>query len=313
MTPPFKEDRFLISCIALTLVLFVVDVLLPRSVAWGALYSIVILMSLRLNNPRLTLMLTGMCVLLMVPSYFVAPDSYSPTWAAIANRLMAMGLLLLTALLGLSLLEANYRILNTQRKLEEVNRELEHRAASDGLTGVSNRRHFDERLAQELQRAQREGEPVSLLLVDVDHFKRYNDTLGHLAGDECLVQIAQILQANVRRSTDVVSRYGGEEFAVILPNTDPTGAWERAEAIRLAVREAQIPCGLPEEGCVTASVGCRTVWPSLDSALPKTVIDLADQALYRAKRSGRDRVEREPQARPAPGPANCSVCPTHPD
>lgn len=205
------------------------------------------------------------------------------------------------------------RVRERTAELEAANRRLEAFSRIDGLLGIANRGYFDERFREEIARHARQARPLAVVMFDVDHFKRYNDTLGHLAGDECLVQIAQILQANVRRSTDVVSRYGGEEFAVILPNTDPTGAWERAEAIRLAVREAQIPCGLPEEGCVTVSVGCGTVWPSLDSALPKTVIDLADQALYRAKRSGRDRVELEPQAHPAPGPANCSVCLTHPD
>lgn len=298
MTPPFKEDRFLISCIALTLVLFVVDVLLPRSVAWGALYSIVILMSLRLNNPRLTLMLTGMCVLLMVPSYFVAPDSYSPTWAAIANRLMAMGLLLLTALLGLSLLEANHRILSTQRKLEEVNRELEHRAASDGLTGVSNRRHFDERLAQELQRAQREGEPVSLLLVDVDHFKRYNDHYGHQAGDACLQAVARALEREIYREPDLLARYGGEELVALLADTDADGARVVAERAVAAVRALALPHAASSTApVVTVSAGAASLVPFAPEDGPR-LLRLADAALYAAKQAGRDRAVASPRDAP---------------
>ncbi len=147
---------------------------------------------------------------------------------------------------------------------------------TDGLTGIANRRHFDQTLAQEIPRSGRHGYPLGLLMIDIDHFKRYNDTRGHPAGDEALRTVADLLRRSVR-TTDLVARYGGEEFAVLLPGTSAHGAWTVGEKARRAVLEAGA-LGL------TISVG-GTVRPTSDGA---DLIAAADAALYEAKRNGRN-------------------------
>src|SRR5690606_5374465 len=125
-------------------------------------------------------------------------------------------------------------------KLDDANRELERLNAIDGLTGVANRRRFDEVLQHEWRRAARGTHPLSLLLIDVDEFKLFNDGNGHLSGDECLKDLARLLEASLKRPSDLVARYGGEEFAVILPETDSEGARQVAQALVAGVRAAAI-------------------------------------------------------------------------
>jgi diguanylate cyclase (GGDEF)-like protein len=176
-----------------------------------------------------------------------------------------------------------------QRQLETLNQELHRLASVDGLTQIANRRWFDEYLQQEWQRTMREQLPLSLILCDVDCFKLYNDTYGHQAGDRCLQQVAKTLQATVKRSTDLVARYGGEEFAVILPNTSSQGAIHIAEEACAKIRESAIPHGSSlVQPFVTLSVGVASMVPSLQTK-SEVLITRADQALYQAKASGRDR------------------------
>jgi diguanylate cyclase (GGDEF)-like protein len=158
-------------------------------------------------------------------------------------------------------------------------------ARRDGLTGLFNRRAFDELLVSELQRASRSAQPVSLLLVDVDHFKQFNDRYGHLAGDACLRAVARAIGETANRPTDVAARYGGEEFAVLLPSTDAEGAIQVAERMREAVALQGSDSWQP----VTISVGATTQWPG-DAVDPAGLIDTADNALYEAKDTGRNRV-----------------------
>lgn len=163
-------------------------------------------------------------------------------------------------------------------------------AARDGLTGLANRRAFDQALQAEWRRGQRSGKPLSLLFVDVDHFKLFNDHHGHQRGDECLREVAAIVGAQALRPVDLAARYGGEEFAIILPETDRDGACEVAERIRKAVTALGIAHGAPRAGRhVTLSVGIATQVPALDVA-PESLLGQADQALYAAKRLGRNRV-----------------------
>ncbi len=181
----------------------------------------------------------------------------------------------------------------TERKLAEQQLAdayhiVETLAVTDALTGLANRRYFDQCLATEWRRAMRDRKPLSLLLVDVDLFKSYNDTYGHLRGDSCLKQIAEAAQDVVSRPGDLVARFGGEEFAAILPNTGKSGALQLAQDICAVMRNRQLPHSSNPLGIVTVSVGCATLTPQLgEQAAP--LIDCADKALYQAKRSGRNR------------------------
>jgi two-component system, cell cycle response regulator len=173
--------------------------------------------------------------------------------------------------------------------LRQANQELYRLATLDGLTQISNRRRFDAYLKAEWRRSRREQTPLTLLLCDIDYFKRYNDHYGHQAGDECLKQIAQALQQSISRPADLVARYGGEEFAVILPNTPVKGAGHVAKRIRRTVTKLQI---LHEQSGVgdwiTLSIGIATWIPEQHSS-PEALIAAADQALYAAKAAGRNR------------------------
>jgi len=162
-------------------------------------------------------------------------------------------------------------------------------AAKDYGTGLANRLTFDRQLIREWQNALREQGIVSLLIVDVDHFKLYNDHYGHLAGDECLRRIASILSGTARRSTDLVARFGGEEFALLLPGAPSAGAMTLAERIRQAVLDAQIPHLPYTPGIITVSIGVATLRPTPDMNKCDLVKN-ADRALYEAKRQGRNRL-----------------------
>ncbi len=175
------------------------------------------------------------------------------------------------------------------QQLELANRELQRLAALDGLTGVANRRRFDEYLEAEWQRMTREKLPLSLILCDIDFFKRYNDTYGHQAGDACLCRVADALRFCARRSVDLVARYGGEEFAVILPNTTVVGASQVAEEIRSVVNSLEIAHAKSTVSQhVTLSLGIACIHPTPNTS-PTMLIAAADAALYQAKEAGRNR------------------------
>ena len=165
---------------------------------------------------------------------------------------------------------------------------LEQLATRDGLTGLANRRCFDDTLKAEWGRALRQQQPLSLLMVDVDNFKAYNDANGHVGGDECLKRIATAV-AGEMRATDLVARYGGEEFAVILPNQSLKGAAIVAERVRCRVERLRLPNGQGTGQHVTVSIGAATAIASLDTD-PCQLVTIADAALYRAKHMGRNRI-----------------------
>lgn len=177
-----------------------------------------------------------------------------------------------------------------EEELHKVNQELKRLTVVDGLTKIPNRRHFDNSLEIEWRRMIREKKPLSLIFCDVDHFKLYNDTKGHQAGDDCLRSVALQIKKNVKRSTDIVARYGGEEFSVILPDTDAKGALCVAERIRHGIKDLKISHpSSPVNRYLTLSLGVSMVVPRSNDLSPDMFIDTADRALYIAKKEGRNR------------------------
>lgn len=177
-----------------------------------------------------------------------------------------------------------------KEKLALAYQELERLASRDGLTSIANRRHFDVTFKTEWSRAMRETESLSLIMIDIDCFKQYNDSYGHLAGDECLKLVAASLKQHLQRPTDLLARYGGEEFVVLLPGTHARGAIKVAERLRKEVLALQLPHeNSVAHDCVSISLGAATVAPMLKHQALE-LLQLADKALYEAKDGGRNQV-----------------------
>jgi len=181
-------------------------------------------------------------------------------------------------------------------ELKYLRDRLKEQSLVDGLTGLPNRRRFDEQLKSEWNRAKRHGTPLSLLMIDIDYFKKYNDTYGHLGGDDCLKSVAGCLLAQAKRSTDLMARWGGEEFAALLPETGIDQALAIAETMRLEVQSLRISHESSlVNPYVSISTGVASIVPSDDSSID-ALIKSADEALYRAKQNGRNRVEAANQS-----------------
>jgi len=176
-----------------------------------------------------------------------------------------------------------------KNELEAKNESLQAMALSDGLTGLPNRRHFDQRLEQEFRRAMRDGASLALIMFDVDYFKRYNDLHGHVQGDACLQAVAAAIATSLRRPADLAARFGGEEFAILLPDTDRDGAIAVAEAARHALSERALPHGDSSFPLVTLSAGVAFMRPARGQAA-RLLVEAADHGLYEAKDQGRNRV-----------------------
>lgn len=182
------------------------------------------------------------------------------------------------------------KIKDAETALLEMTGQLKLLATTDGLTGLLNRRAFDQALDAEVARSGRSQSPISLLLIDIDRFKAFNDLYGHPAGDECLRVVSRCLSDTVKRPTDIVARYGGEEFVAILPDTDEDGAFFIADAFRKALRGKGLEHTASEKGVVTASVGIATFDAGERARRASELVTRADEALYGAKEAGRDRV-----------------------
>ncbi len=193
----------------------------------------------------------------------------------------------------LALFPASIVIRERRRLMEDLNisnEQLLMLASMDGLTGLANRRSLDEEFAQEWKRAMRLGTPLAMIMADVDLFKQFNDLYGHNEGDECLRAVATVLRERCHRPQDHVARFGGEEFALLLPHTSLTGAQHLADEIRLAIRELQITHEGSPWGYVTISLGCAAITPERETEKSE-LFRLADAALYKAKHAGRNCVE----------------------
>ena len=184
----------------------------------------------------------------------------------------------------------HHRLISVSHELEKANSELQKLANADGLTGLSNRRIINQYLEKETARSIRSLHPIAVIMMDLDNFKAYNDNYGHVAGDSCLKKVARVLKNTVRRPEDLVGRYGGEEFCVILPNTDMNGAMYVAERIRTEVQDLKIPHAKNANlNVVTLSLGTASRVPG-QKAPSNQLLNDADKALYKAKLAGRNQV-----------------------
>jgi len=192
---------------------------------------------------------------------------------------------------------AEQHLIEKHQRLEKAKRMLQSLALKDALTGLYNRRYFSEQVEREWNRARREQLPVSLFMIDIDHFKRFNDTFGHLCGDRCICAVADAVQRCFARGSDLVARYGGEEFVVLANGVERRHARERADLLRRAISGLTIEGAARSGGkMITVSVGVATAVPD-DRILPEDLLLAADRSLYQAKRLGRDRVVQAPSLR----------------
>jgi diguanylate cyclase (GGDEF)-like protein len=233
-----------------------------------------------------TALLLGILTEVVGTALPVAP-SLRPLWMEYG---IYLGALLMVTIFALGMTERYKASVQEKESAEAANRALQLLSYKDGLTGVWNRRQFDAQLAIAWQHRAETHTPLSLMLIDVDCFKQYNDTYGHQAGDDCLRRVARALSSTCNRPTDLVARYGGEEFAVLLPGADSRDAQVVAEAVRAAVEGLGIPHTLSKAGpYVTISVGVATDVPEAQETWHPFIAE-ADQALYAAKATGRNRV-----------------------
>lgn len=243
----------------------------------------------------------GCCVIAAIGTEFTVAGSSGPlarmAEPTLEHRILILQLFLATAVLSVSVVAIVFADLkramlaasDSEERYRLLASSMETLAREDALTGVANRRQFDRVLAGEWQRALRHGAPLSLLLLDIDGFKQYNDLYGHLEGDRCLCAVIALAAEMIHRGGDTVSRFGGDEFAIVLPDVDAAAAIDLAERMRRAVEGKGMEHSGNPRGIVTVSLGCATLVPDAGAS----VIDLltaADEALYRAKKGGRNRV-----------------------
>ncbi|MDL2358471.1 MAG: sensor domain-containing diguanylate cyclase [Pseudomonadota bacterium] len=210
---------------------------------------------------------------------------------ALLAVLVALGMRMIGQLIERDRLQRELR--DAKTALEDNNAALQLLALSDGLTGLANRRHFDQRLDSEFKRAMRERTPIAMVMVDVDYFKKFNDHHGHVEGDAALQMVAKAVMAGQRRPGDVAARYGGEEFAILLPDTDLAGALAVAEQVRLAIAAAAFAHGASPFRILTVSAGVHAFVPQRGQSV-RALVEAADRGLYQAKAEGRNGVCAEP-------------------
>lgn len=273
-----------------------------RTSCFSLVFLLLFLESLRIAKKYLPLMLGSqnwlfliMLVLCIVPTAFriasALLEGHRFTFLNHTGHLQSATILM--TILSMVGIMASLIMLNAQRmeiELKEATRKIERLANQDGLTKLFNRGYFDKILDQEFKRLQRTCQPISLIMADIDFFKKYNDTYGHVAGDNCIRAIADVFKASGKRISDIAARYGGEEFVLLLPNTDLDGANTVARAICRHVDEKAIVHATSNVAkTVTLSIGVASLIPCLDTD-PDVLLKLADKALYESKLQGRNRI-----------------------
>ncbi|WP_085656468.1 sensor domain-containing diguanylate cyclase [Pseudomonas sp. B11(2017)] len=218
-------------------------------------------------------------------------DSIIAPWRRdlLKNGLVLVFLIGVLSTFGLIVLNQLRQRMAMEREIRQAHQTMRDMALTDSLTGLGNRRRLDAALADEIRLARRQGSALSLIMLDVDHFKRYNDRYGHAAGDDCLHAVGQAIRLAVKRPGDLAVRYGGEEFTVLLPNTDGAGAIEVAGQILQTIRALRLEHSGHPLGYVTASAGIATGHPVTDDVTPASLLKAADTCLYQAKQQGRNR------------------------
>lgn len=205
------------------------------------------------------------------------------------SGLVLVSLIIVLAVFALIVLSQLRQRMTMEREIRNAHRAMRDMALTDSLTGLGNRRRLDSALDDEIRLAKRQDSPLALIMLDVDYFKRYNDRYGHAAGDDCLSAVGVAIQQAVQRPADLAVRYGGEEFTVLLPNTEEAGAVRVAEGILEAIRTLNIEHSEHPLGKVTASAGIAVCRPGREEATPTSLLKSADACLYKAKQSGRNR------------------------
>ncbi len=263
-------------------------------------------------KPKFVLLIGGIAGLLSMLIAYLQTVNYDFVWYSNEEITRYFYYLGLINFIGFIVAHANIakerenflqaRLLSLDKaQAERMGRELERLSREDPMTGLANRRFFNERMDDEWERAQRSGEPISLIFIDIDHFKAYNDCYGHLKGDDTLIAVAHTLQHILSRSTDVASRYGGEEFVVLLPNTPIAGARAVAERILAAVDALNIEHKKSKtEKFVTVSIGVSTYAITDEEITIAQLIHQADEAVYKAKTAGRHRIREYHLMKPEP-------------
>lgn len=255
------------------------------------LISIVLLVTLRLGFTASVLAVNLLAVLATIATMHGRGPITLGAGEVLGHRILLLQAFLASTMVtvfSVSVMQLERKVF--QERLQLAYEEMEKRATTDVLTGVANRRLFDETLKSEWARAMRRGDSLALLMLDVDHFKSYNDRFGHPAGDACLRRIAQTILAIAHRSSDLLARYGGEEFSFLLPNTKLEDAARIAENIRLRIETMHLDQEGASEHAISISIGCAALAPVSDLTA-ELLIAASDQALYQAKRNGRNRVE----------------------
>jgi len=251
-------------------------------------------------NSGKKIFLAGMILILYAALYyrcgiaepFRSLDPGLSTTLNIINMFVALPIILFAAhYYNIGAVRAEASLERSNSQLEAANLKLANLASQDGLTQIANRRYFNEYLNKEWHRLAREKDSLGLILCDIDYFKRYNDSYGHIAGDACLKQVAQSIKRCAKRPADLAARYGGEEFAIILPHTDLDGALSVAKALLAAITKLKIPHDQSTvSSFVTLSVGVSCTTPDQDKFQPE-LIETADKALYQAKKAGRNQIK----------------------